>query len=544
MMSPHMKTTTWHVLWAMALWPGALGAAPATPSPTAAPSPEVILRWHFAGLNSLLADTNAAKLKRIWSLPATAGLRQQAFDQLARAPFLALGSQLGKGLADQSALFRPLLEDLLPGESFLEWRGPAGQPTEAVLSLQLGEERVRLWRENLRQALEKWKLGTVSDLPGAGTPGWVLKHRDGKSAFACARSGQWLVLGLGPASLPLHAQTLERIKTDGRPGLKPTAHWLVADANLERLKPWLPPLAPYAHPPLAHLALSNRADNVLTSVEIFFPQGHGFRSEPWIIPAGLMRESLISFTVAQGIAPLLQPWKSFQQLAINPPPSQVTLWANTAYPFLNYLAVPMKNAGPELIRMAPQLRSMTVANTNLAVKADVGWDTNGHALVLTGLPVVQPRLLAIKTAEAGFLVGGLAPLPRGTNPPPPGLLEQVQNRSDVVYYDWEITEARLRQWRPLYQVLDLATGRSLAPTNAPTQRWLAAVAPLLGNSATEITVISPTQFSLARKSHCGLTGFELVSLVRWLDSPEFPRLSVLGPPHKTPAVKKDKPKTR
>jgi hypothetical protein len=47
--------------------------------------------------------------------------------------------------------------------------------------------------------------------------------------------------------------------------------------------------------------------------------------------------------------------------------------------------------------------------------------------------------------------------------------------------------------------------------------WLKAVSPMLGNTVTEITVTSPKQLTLVRKSHIGFNALELVLLTRWLD---------------------------
>jgi hypothetical protein len=542
-MGLHMKTTLLPVALAGLLLAPGLPAASVPASPAAPDSPDLILRCHFSGLASLLADTNAARLKQIWGLPATADLKKQAFDQLARTPFQALRSQLGPGASDQAALFRPLLEDLLPGESFLEWRGPAGQATEFVLGLQLADSRARVWRDNLRQALEKWKIGAISEVKTGPGEGWLLKHRDGHSAFAWARAGQWVVIGFGPEGLPLHAQMLQRIKAGERPAPGLAGHWLVADANLERLKPWLPPLAPYAHPPLAHLTVSNLADYVRSTVQLQFPQGHGWKSEPWAIPTSLIRPPLVSFTAAQGLAPLLQPWKSLQQLGFDPPLHQVVLWANGSIPFLTQMAFPARLTDAQLARLAPLVRN-AVASVPHLLPPGITWDTNSHSIMWRGLPIAVPQLKAAQTPEGEYLVGSLFPRLVTTNPAPPELFQQVQGRSDLLYYDWELTDQRVRQWRPLFQLLDAATGLASGSTNTPTQRWLMALAPTLGPSVTELTAASPTQLTLVRKSPCGLTSFEIVSFIRWLDSPAFPTLSLLGHDKPVPPVRQNKAKTR
>lgn len=526
------------------VWSGGGPLGRAAEAAKIVPPSDVLLRCHFAGLNQLLADPKAAKLKQIWALPSSADLKRQAFDQLARVPFLMLSNQLPKNSPSQTNLLRPLLEDVLSGESFLEWRGPVGQPGEFVFGLVLGEERARLWSANLQKALEEWKLGNVAATPGKQMgEGWVLKHRDGLSAFAFARVGGWVVIGWGPESLPSHAQLVQRIKAEGRPGPQLTGDWLAAEANLERLKPWLPPLGVYAHPPLAHLTMSNRAEYVRTSMTLEFPGGHGWKNEPWTVPTALIRDPLISFTAVQGIAPLLGAWKIFQKLGFSPQPNQVFFWANSSIPFLSHFAAPMSDAGKQLARVAPLLPSLLLSNGPVKIPGNIGWDTNFHAVVWKGLPIA-PQLRAVKDRQSEYLVGSLFLPYVSTNPAPAELFKAIQGRTNLVYYDWETTGPRLQQWCPYYQLTDIATGRTFAGTNAPTQCWLMAIMPLLGNSVTEITASSPTQMTLVRNAHCGFTGFELVSFTRWLDSPEFPKLSVVGQPKPVRPAKPSQPKQR
>jgi hypothetical protein len=95
-----------------------------------------------------------------------------------------------------------------------------------------------------------------------------------------------------------------------------------------------------------------------------------------------------------------------------------------------------------------------------------------------------------------------------------------------VYYDWEITQDRLAQWTILNQTASVIANKSQFRTNLPALPWLGKVGPLLGNTITEVTADSPTQWSLVRRSHMGLTGFEIVALVRWLESTNFPGLGI------------------
>src|SRR5262249_34991515 len=104
-------------------------------------------------------------------------------------------------------------------------------------------------------------------------------------------------------------------------------------------------------------------------------------------------------------------------------------------------------------------------------------------------------------------------------------LAQVTSRTNLVYYDWEITQGRLAQWSVMAQTVAVATGNPQLRTNSASQLWLLKVAPHLGNTVTEVVADSSAQWSFVRRSHLGLTGFEINGLTRWLESTNFPRLS-------------------
>ena len=86
------------------------------------------------------------------------------------------------------------------------------------------------------------------------------------------------------------------------------------------------------------------------------------------------------------------------------------------------------------------------------------------------------------------------------------------------------------QWRVLSQLAAVVSGQAQLQTNSAALPWLMAIESRLGNTITEVSASSPKEWTVIRKSHIGLTGFELVALARWLESPGFPRPGVwLGP---------------
>src|SRR6185436_18593249 len=135
------------------------GAAPAGATRSTGSAEEPVLRLHFAGTGKLFAQPGTAKLKQVWELPGTLGLRNEALDRFARVPAHLLASDLAKDSPGQAALFRSLLEDILTRESYFELRAAP----EFALAIRLPEERARLWQTNLANAITNWKLGTPAN---------------------------------------------------------------------------------------------------------------------------------------------------------------------------------------------------------------------------------------------------------------------------------------------------------------------------------------------------------------------------------------------
>jgi hypothetical protein len=160
------------------------------------------------------------------------------------------------------------------------------------------------------------------------------------------------------------------------------------------------------------------------------------------------------------------------------------------------------------------------------------------------LPLAVPTLTSITNTPAPFVAVEFFPMIKTKQPPPRELFEQFFGRDDVVMYDWESTQYRIPTWRQMYQLAEIATGRRLSATNAPSERWQTEVAAVLKDSITEVRATSPTQMTLVRKSTLGLTAFELVTLSRWIESASFPGFGVFPeqppkavPPRGTPAPK-------
>ena len=129
----------------------ASGTKPATNS--AGWNDNSVLRLHWLGRQRLAADTNAEEFLGIWKLPESARLENQTLDKLALAPWRVFKGDAATNGAPTSSL-RPLLDDLVQEETYLEVRQATNQPVEWVLAVRLSEARARLWETNLATVIE------------------------------------------------------------------------------------------------------------------------------------------------------------------------------------------------------------------------------------------------------------------------------------------------------------------------------------------------------------------------------------------------------
>ena len=149
-----------------------------------------------------------------------------------------------------------------------------------------------------------------------------------------------------------------------------------------------------------------------------------------------------------------------------------------------------------------------------------------------GIPMFTPSIEATTTMAGVFLVGCVGTSPSGAGKPaPPELLSQLIARTNLVYYDWEFTQAKLAHWVYLGQTARLALGLPQMVSENAGFGFLLAASPKLGNAGTEVIQNGPTSLSFIRNSHLGFTAVELHLLADWLESPAFPRglRSVLAP---------------
>jgi hypothetical protein len=517
-----------------------------------APAGNAIARVHWLGKNQLARETNAAYFMGIWNMPETLRLEGQTLDKLALALWPSAITNRSEEITNyaplvaghpSASLLRPLLQDVLEGEAYLEVRQGTNQPSELALAVRMSDAGAATWQSNLAAVVES--LTGTRPSPAAGAYGWRLDtgHPDerGWSSVSLARAGDWTVVGLGGAgatnSPSLAADFSARIQRDHAPFARPaTNYWVDADVDLLKLTSelklnWFSWASKVFSQPSTNLNLPRAmvtfigdGENVRTRAELEFPQPLGLPLEAWNVPTNLIHDPLIGFMAVRGLRPTLQAFKPWNDLKLGPPPNQAFFWAQQGMPQDHFMALPSAQANDLLSKLENYilnvLNPIFMANPLKAggfVKAP-----GSDRIAWRGIPLFSPSVDVGQSGGALFLTVAFTTNQAGAQPMPGQLLQQVDGgTTNLVSYDWEMTGACIQGLTPMFNLVRRAFYLPRLPAE-PAVAWFNAVPPKLGNTITVVYATGPTRLLVNRKSHLGFSAAELELLMDWLESPDFP----------------------
>jgi hypothetical protein len=489
-------------------------------------------RYHFIGTQSIARDEQGTQLKRVAELEQTVALLQHVLDRLARSPGVFAGDALTSEQVDQGAtVLRPMFEDLLAHESFLEVRGPASRPSQWLLGVALPTARAAAWRDGLSRLREVWNLGEPDPEQGTGDTRRGGIQRDGAPAVVrWAEEHGWLLIGIGDEQTALFDRALKGLQEKRPPVVPRTEDWLAAEVDLGRVAGplGLPPAKIW---PRTELNVTGRDENLRTTMRVLFPEPVTGPLRAWQVPTNIVCEPLVSFTAMRGVAPWLERSDAVRSIELEPVPDELYFWAQAHTAFTTFGAFPTPDPTNRIKRIAALAPGIVGEDWQRQGLSQIEWDPANHQAIWKGLLIITPHLRPVPDVGTNFVVGGLFPQLRTARPPPADLLAQFVPRPDVLYYDWEITQARLGHWRHLAQLFAIIAGQPQFSKDMPGLNWLMQMEtePFLGNTITEITAVSPNEWLLTRRSHIGFNGLELVALARWVESRDFPRPSLRLP---------------
>ncbi|MGA2788827.1 MAG: hypothetical protein ABSF60_15005, partial [Verrucomicrobiota bacterium] len=101
------------------------------------PAPALIARIHFAGAGQISADTNAVAFTNLWCSSEAQALRVQTLNKLSRVPYDWLKQKMLSSTNTGAGQLRPLLDDLLGAEWFLQIGDATNGAPELALAIRL-----------------------------------------------------------------------------------------------------------------------------------------------------------------------------------------------------------------------------------------------------------------------------------------------------------------------------------------------------------------------------------------------------------------------
>ena len=264
-------------------------------------------------------------------------------------------------------------------------------------------------------------------------------------------------------------------------------------------------------------------DTVRVHAEFDFPEPLNMELEPWTLPKSEIRPPLVQFLAVRGIRPFIEGWPELSRLFQEVSPNQFTLWGQPLVPFRTWFSLPIDpNSATNVLQ---------AVHERLTPWFDGSKGTNGSAmgrLVLAGNQeavaiqdierIIHPVLGKVEIDGQSYLYGSFFQPAPSTQGMPEGLEAQL-DRSDLVYYDFEITEEAVMHWGGFIQFGYMMLGRLPSARNAVAQKWLQSAVEKAGETVTEIVQTSEQQLVLRRRGPFGLNAMEWVALVRWLDGP-------------------------
>jgi len=483
--------------------------------------------WHFVGAASLSGNTNATRLQKVLAEPSTRNLVDDVVKKFARAAtnFVPANARVGGG--DHTSLLAPLIRDILDHESVgLVSPDVAGRSVQLDLAIKLPPERASLWFGNLQKALGMLGAGAPSEVQFEGCKGIEARWDGTACMMRVLGAGNWVLLSWGSGTQSVSTTWLARIKSEGRPLQPDREAWLAIEADLERAAELLNWSRTIAWPE-TKLKVVGRGPNLRTAAQMNYSRPPGFRVEPWRIPTNTIGEPLVSFTAIQGLRPWLSSQQWVKESGVKSVPNQLFVWGQADIPYRTYMAWEMEDMSNSLQRLVRYLPSVATNHLYWTRQAFIDSDTNKLRHVWRRLPIAEPFIQQAPTADKGFVMAGIFPPAPKVVPAPQELYAQIIGRTNLLYYDWELSQVRVDDWRRMKEVYWMIAGYESLPTNSAVRLWLADtnVFRHMDNAVTEITCAGPTELNLLRSSSVGFTSLELVLLARWLEDPGFPRIT-------------------
>ena len=486
------------------------------------------LELHFAGVDNLIQREDAKTLKTIWMQKETREFRTETLGKLAKH----LATQCGKSATP----FKSILPDLGLGETALSVT-PGDNSPSITLVAAMSKTRGNEWIKQLKK-LTTQDGSKIEEKTQEGYTGWREDFAGGRSIGFGYADG-WMMLGIGESTFKQLKQAAVRISEKGRPFPANTDQDLTVKVKASALPAALQNQLPQKARSVS-ITSRLRKDNFFTKAVVTFDEALPAKAAKWEIPTRTITDPLASFTAARGVG-LSQAKRVLDAAQLKPSNGQFFAWSQARTKFQSFFAVKVDDPAAEIAGLAKRIgdfKKPGAKGENFIGK--VVHDPKKPVVTWGNVPLFAPYLTKANSVDKGYVVGGVFPPDPIKKPIPQELLNEFVNKEDLVYYNWEITGQRLEKWNLLIQFAAILSDRRGQLVNKTKGiAFITSLFQKLGNTITDAAV-SGNELTITRKSHLGLSALEIALLTRWLDNPQFPKLTLEWP--KTTEAPRTKPK--
>lgn len=476
-----------------------ISAQAEAPKPSA--TDNLLFRVQFAGTTALTANTNATYLTNFVHLPETAALGTQLVAQVSTLParFLGIAPTNSK-----SKILQPLLADMLRAGFALELRGSASGVTEFALATKATNTAAR-WDD-------AWRDAGNGALSVRRTNGWTFVAGSKSNAVAALSA----LVGLQRTVTDLNLTAGNALQVELASSLGPGPIQRSVYGGFSRLK----------------LSVTPADETLKIRGTATYAKDLPKLGPPPVVPADLVTEPAISFTMVREPGAWLEPNSSIRRFLPNPVPDTAFFWGSQSSPYQMFMAIPFAGRDRFNTNFGPLLRDQLHQVAKRIDSGSVTLDTNQAMIKMQTVPFIDPKVRVRESGTNTFLVAET--FPAGDFPPglTPALIERISGRTNLVLYDWEFTQLRFDTWFRLGQLALFTSGHQQHVGSTASLKWiLASQINLAGsqNTSTEITQTGPRELSLSRRAPIAFTSTELFWLANWLESTNFPAANFLMP---------------
>ncbi len=478
---------------------------------------EPTLKLHFAGIETLTKREDAKTLKAIWSQKETRELRTEVLGKLAKHLATLSGAN--------SSQFKYILSDLGLGETVLKVTTGDKGPNISLMAT-MSNTRGKEWIKQLKQVAQR-AGATLQEQQQAGTTGWRVDFKEGRSLGFGYVDG-WMLVGIGKATFKPLKQAARKIYNEGRAISADTEN----DLTIEVQAAALPAIIKNQLPSSANsirITSKLKKDNFFTKAVIELSKEIPNKIENWEIPTRTITEPLASFTASRGIG-LSIAQEVLQPLQLKPTNNQFFAWSQGRTKFQSFFAVKVADPKTEIATLAKRISDFKKTGSDGEnYIGNVVHDPKKPSVTWGNVPLFAPYLTKGNSDDKGYVVGGVFPPDPIKKPIPKELLSEFINKENLIYYNWEITGQRLAKWNLLIQFAAILSDRREQLVNKTKGiSFITSLYPKLGNTITDAT-LSSNKLTITRKSQLGLSALEIALATRWLDNPQFPKLTLEWP---------------